>query len=260
MRKLFNKMILTIAMVVTSTNVSAQINELKQYLAEQNKECPVDVFEGLLSIDKVKYENGYVILSYLWNNIPSESWGKLKQAAKNDRNQVLNLDQFVHGEDYTKLVSLMTKTNTGLKNINTIKGSSDSFEVIYSAEEIKEALKKDNKEPSGMEYIKWAIQWHNDNCISSDKNALLNTDKMTLQDNSVELTVLVPRRGIYKQLDFNAVKTNRMVFLTMFPQLEKLLKEMIKQDMPLVILIKDMHSSKSHKIKLDANSLKGYVN
>ena len=55
-------MLLAIMLVVASIKVSAQINELKQYVAEMNKSCPV-ALNAIMKLEDFK-ENGQYKAKY----------------------------------------------------------------------------------------------------------------------------------------------------------------------------------------------------
>lgn len=260
MKKKLEMAILTIALVFSSLSVSAQINELKQSIAESNKELP-EKMNAVMTLESVKYETGYVVFTVTINSSPQ----MFSQIFKNrKREDLVNLDGFVNSKDNEDKVSLMVKTNTGLKYNYKCSQSDDFVEVSYSAEEIKECKEKGATDPYsslfGMDYIKWYVNWWNEINKNVDQTGgIVSNGEMYIKDNTVVYTVLVPRKGVYEELDFDAIKPNRLAGLRQIPQGEKMLREMVKLNMSLIFLIKDVHSNKSHQIKCTTDILKEYV-
>ena len=260
MKKNLEMAILTIALVFSSLSVSAQINELKQSIAESNKELPMEM-NAIMTFESIKYDTGFVKFT-VTVNCSSQDFNKIFKNKK--REEILSLESFVLDKDLEDMVNLMIKTNTGLKYIYKCVHSEDMAEASYSADEILESIQKGPTDPylllSGLDYIKWYVNWKNEINKNIDSTGLICDGEMYIKDNALVHTVLVPQKGIYKELDFDAVPTNRMVLYTNTKEGKKVLSELVKLNMPLVFLIKDMHSNKSHQIKCDANMLKDYVN
>ena len=113
---------------------------------------------------------------------------------------------------------------------------------------------------SGMDYIKWYVNWWNEFIKNVDQTGgIISDGEVYIKDKTVVYTVLVPRKGVYEELDFDAIKPNRLAGLRQFPQGKKMLSEMVKLNMSLIFLIKDVHSNKSHQIKCTTDMLKDYV-
>ena len=112
-----------------------------------------------------------------------------------------------------------------------------------------------------MEYINWGVEFFNDLNRKTEPHPMAYTHNgdISVKGNTLEQIILVPRKGIYKELDDNGVKTNRLALYQNIPQGEKLLSEMAKLNMSLIFILKDMHSSKSRKIVCSADEIKGYV-
>ena len=260
MKNVFKVIILTAMLVLSNLPVSSQINELKQSIAESNRELPMKM-NAAMTLESVKYEAGYVKYTVTMNCSPGD-FNKLFKNRK--REELVNLESFVLDKDSEEMVSLMIKTNTGLKYVYKCVQSDDEVEAGYGADEIEKCKQKGATDPylllSGMEYIQWFVGWHNEINKNIDQTGLICDGEKYVKDNAFVYTVLVPQKGIYKELDFNAVKTNRMAGLLSTNQGKKLLSEMVKLNMSMVFLIKDMHSDKSHQIKCDSNMLKDYVN
>lgn len=260
MKKLSKVTIITFLMVISSVSVSAQINELKRTIAESNKELP-EKMNAVMTLENVKYEGGYVQYSVSVNLSPRDFVNIFKNKK---REELVSIEPFVTDKDAEDMVSLMIKTNTGLKYIYKCSSSNDVAEASYSADEIIICKQKGATEPYlilfGMDYLKWFVNLQNEINKNIDSTGFICNGEMYIIDNTLVYTVLVTKKGIYKELDFDAVQTNRMTILTSTPHGKKMLSEMVKLNMSLDILIKDMHSNKSHRIKLNTNKLNEYVN
>lgn len=258
MKKLLETTILTLVLTFSSLSVSAQLNELKQGIAESNKELPMTL-NAVLTLESIKYEAGYVKYIFTIDCSPHD-FNELFKNKK--REEFLNLESFVFEEN--EVVSLMIKTNTGLKYVYKCIHSDDIAEVVYSAEEIIDCKQKGATNPyfllSGMDYIKWYVNRQNEINKNIDSTGFICNGEMYIKEDALVCTVLVPRKGIYEELDFDAVKSNRMVLFTNTNEGMKMLNEMVKLNMSLIFLIKDMHSNKSHQIKCDTKMLSEYVN
>lgn len=261
MMNILRKMLLAIMLVVASVKVSAQINELKQYVAEMNKSCPV-ALNAIMRLESIKYEDGFVC----YNNVVGVNRQLFSDTFKGKkREEIINLADVLTNQGIKDLVELIKNANVGMKWRYKCIQSEDMVEAAYSTADIKACLDEVAKSPFnqlfGMEYINWGVEFFNDLNRKTEPHPMAYTHNgdISVKGNTLEQIILVPRKGIYKELDDNGVKTNRIALYQNIPQGSKLLSEMAKLNMSLIFILKDMHSSKSRKIVCSADEIKGYV-